>query len=101
MMMKVKATGYRVLIKPDPIKEKSDGGIIVVQDTKMERAAQQYGVIVDVGPDCWSDYDEPWANVGDRICFVKHACKFIEDPEDPTSNLAIINDSDILVVLGE
>ena len=48
--MSLKIPGYRVLIKPDPTEEVSDGGIhIVYADKKLEDAKREYGEVLSIG----------------------------------------------------
>lgn len=99
--MKIK--GYRILVKPDDIHTQTKSGIIVVLDERMEMTSQQFGVVVDVGPTCWTDSQgnalERWCEAGDRVLFSKHAGRFFTDPDDPEKKeLLIINDTDIIGV---
>ncbi len=87
--------GDRVLVKPDVIEEKTQGGIILPsQELGKHQAAQQAGILVDVGVDAWLDrvttvkrlidgqlktvelrttgYSEPFAKIGDRVCFAQY-----------------------------
>jgi len=66
-----KAAGDRVLVKPVDIEEKTEGGIYLAkQGQAKEQNAQIYGVLVDVGPLAWMDYDDThWANVGDEVIY--------------------------------
>ena len=76
--------GYRVLVKADAVDTESAGGIIYVQDEKLERAAQTNGTLVRVGIEAWEDAKEPWAVVGDRVTYIRHAGKPIVDPMGST-----------------
>lgn len=109
----IKMRGHRVLIKADPIEKKSKGGIVIVQDEKLERTGVQRGIVVDVGPDCWKAYrqidpdtrDEvngiPWAAVGDYVLFSRHAGRFVEDPMDGNALYLVMNDEDILGIIRD
>jgi len=92
--------GYRVLVKADAVDTESAGGIIYVQDEKLERAAQTNGTLVRVGIEAWEDAKEPWAVVGDRVTYIRHASKPIVDP-DTNEEFVIINDQDILSIIVE
>lgn len=94
-MMKVR--GYRVLVKADEIETVSRGGIVIVQDEKLEKAAQQTGIVVGVGHTCWYDED-PWCKVGDRILFAKYAGRLIVDP-DTGEDYMVMNDKDVIIVI--
>lgn len=94
--MRIEPCGHRVVVKPDPIEEKTQSGIIVSVGEKKEReqAAQTTGVIVAVGPTAWKAFDdgEPWAAVGDRVTYAKYGgWPFDHDGE----NFRLLNDEDI------
>ena len=91
--------GYRVLVRADAIETESDGGIILIQDEKLERAAQTNGTLVRIGGSAW-DGEKPWAEVGDRVTYIRHSGKPIIDPET-NEEFVIINDQDILSIIVE
>lgn len=91
-------TGYRVLIKPDPLEEKSEGGILIVhQDERLARAGTQTGTLVAVGKTAWADSPEPWCSVGDHVIYAKYAGKIVTDP-DTAEEYMIVNDEDVLAI---
>lgn len=103
-----RVTGYRVLIRPDPVERVSKGGIVIVaasaSQEKREQYAQMTGTIVDVGPTAWHQFTartkeewEPWAKVGDHVTYVRNAGRFVSDPENPGKELIILNDEDVLL----
>jgi len=94
----LKPCGYRLLVKPEVIEDTTEWDFKIIIDEKLERAAQVYGEVVSVGSECWKG-DTPWAEVGDRVCYVKHSGKFITDPETD-EEFVILNDEDILIVLS-
>ena len=88
-MNNITPTGHHVLIKPDAVEEKSEGGILLQtafdQNTlTREKAATTTGVIVAVGKTAWLDFagEEPWAKVGDHVYFTRHVSKEIKDGDD-------------------
>ena len=49
-------TGWRILVMPFQVKEKSEGGIIIAQETlDRARAAVQVGYVLKMGPLCYKD----------------------------------------------
>lgn len=103
MKIMIQPAGHRVLIKPDPIEERTKSGIVVLATEEariMEQAAQITGVIVEVGFTAWKAYDDgvPWARVGDRVFYAKFAGKEVTDP-DTKEKFIIVNDEDITGVL--
>jgi len=68
--------GDRILLKPDTIEEVTQGGIILIDESVQQGAmAQVVGVLVAHGADCWSDYEEPFAKIGERVMFAKYGGK--------------------------
>jgi len=104
-MNKLEVCGFRVLVKPETIKEELDWGegrkfVLAGEEWKREKAATQIGTIVSVGPSAWKGFDDgaPWAHVGDRIYFARYAGKFVEmDGEE----YVILNDEDIQCIIHE
>lgn len=97
----IKPCGFRVVVRPDALVEKTASGIVVAYENKdREQAAVQCGELVFIGPTAWKDYgDAPWARAGDRVTFSRYAGRFIEDPDDPDTRYVLLNDEDILAVL--
>jgi len=92
-----------VLLKADPVEAVSAGGIVMIASTeaeKLERAAQTNGTLVACGKDAWEDYTNPWAEVGDRVSYIKHAGKWIDDPATG-EEFVLLNDIDILAIIVE
>ncbi len=118
----VRPRGDRVLVKPDVIDE-TVGGIIIPDEYKEKhQAAQMAGVLVDVGPDAWfhstttvemkmdngewketerkrSGYSEPFAQVGDRVCFAQWNGRNF-DGEDG-EQYRLLNDEDITATVSD
>ena len=103
-MTKLQPLGFRVLIKPKDVEEMTAGGIIVVDETReAERRTTQVGHIVAVGNTAWAAYDDgkPWAEVGDKVVYVKYGGKLIKDP-DTGVEYVLLNDEDVLLrITGE
>lgn len=89
--------GRRVLVSPDPIEETSQGGIILAQDKKMERAAVMRGTVLEVGHLCWKDFTDetPWCEVGDWVMYSPYAGQVIVDPVTKEKVL-VMNDEDVI-----
>ena len=109
-------TGYRVLVKPDPIVTKTAGGIEIPVNEKLEKTGVQRGVVIDVGPFAWKAFRElndagnersgvKWAQPGDYIFFARNAGRFIFDPfepeEDNQNEYLVMNDEDIIAVIAQ
>jgi len=92
--------GDRILIKPEELEEVSSGGIILANESHEKYSnAQVYGHLVAVGADCWSDYAEPFAQIGERVMFAKHGgCPVVgRDGE----KYRVLNDTDVTATLDD
>ena len=73
-----KPTGWRILVLPFKMKDKTKGGILITDDV-VERAqvASTCGLVLEVGPDAYKDkerYPEgPWCKKGTWIVFARYA----------------------------
>jgi chaperonin GroES len=88
--------GFRVLVLPDAVDEKTAGGIIIARDTKgREDMAQVKGTVVEVGPCCWDNQSTSnWAKAGDRIVFGKYSGLAYKGKDG--KDYRIINDTDVV-----
>lgn len=89
---------YRVLVKPDRVKEKTAGGIILPeQEVERNQMAECRGDLVDVGGNAfedWSDAPKP----GDRVLIAKYAG--IVTKGNDGEEYRVCNDKDITAVLS-
>lgn len=98
----IKATEYKVLIKPEEIKEQTAGGIFIPQEARdKEQAGATKGEIIDISPlafkyDDWPS-DERVPKVGDNVAFARYAGVSIDDSDGETYRL--VNDKDIIAIL--
>lgn len=103
----IKMRGYRLLVKPKKIETVSSGGIVVVlegtNEERLEEAGQQFGIVVSIGPTCWAteELGDPWCEEGDMILFSRHAGRFVYDPDNEDDKYMVINDTDVIAVIGE
>lgn len=115
--------GNRVLIYPDPIREKVTDRLIELPDNVQEKyaSAQASGTVVEVGPDAWCHilekiyriidnqmrlveirkrgYAQPFAVVGERISFAKYAGQKFTGKDG--KRYLVINDEDVTTGLDE
>lgn len=107
--MKIKAVGHRVIVRPDPVEEKTKSGIVLSVDTKRERAAAQKGTVLHVGPLAWKNEvifgkdSQPWCGPGDRVFFARYAGKSLNlnDELDEPDFVMVLNDEDIQALILE
>jgi chaperonin GroES len=93
-------TGGHLLVLPDKVKEKTEGGIYLAQTTvEKEQQAATIGTLVAIGPSAWTDLDDgsPWAMVGDKISYAKYAGVNMTGQDD--ESYVLINDNDVLARL--
>ena len=90
---------HRILVKPDPIEEVSQGGIVLAVDPKKERLAVEKGTVVTLGDTAFSgDFKtESPPKVGDRVYYAKYAGKLIKDTDDV--EYVMLNDEDVIAVI--
>lgn len=99
--MNIKPCGHRVVIKPNTVEEKTEGGLYKPDTVKRnENMNETVGTLVAVGEGCWKEFadGEPWAKVGDIVVFCKNGG--VEAKGDDEEVYKIMNDEDIVAVIG-
>ena len=76
-------TGWRMLVLPFRMNEKTKGGVLLGTETiDRQQVASQCGNVIAMGPDCYNDTkrfnDGPWCKVGDWVVFARYAGSRIE-----------------------
>ena len=96
-------TGWRLLVMPFQVKEKSEGGVIIAQETlDRARAAVQVGYVLKMGPLCYKDDDKyptgPWCKPKDLVIFARYAGSRmgIDGGE-----IRMLNDDEVLGTIGD
>ncbi len=94
-------TGWRILVLPFKINEKTKGGIIMGQDTiEKQQVASQCGNVLAMGPDCYHDKDRfkdgPWCKVGDWVMFARYAGSRIKIEG---GEVRLLNDDEVLATI--
>ena len=95
-----KPTGWRILVLPFKMKEKTKGGIIM-SDVTIERqqVASQCGLVVALGDQCYDKerYPEgPWCKKGDWVVFARYAGSRIQIDG---GEVRLLNDDEILATI--
>lgn len=91
---------YNVLVRPDPIEEKTKGGIILSDVSKeADKHAQTKGEIVALSPFAftyaeWGDMEKP--KVGDRVCYGRYVGSVVRYNDE---DLVILKDTAISGIL--
>jgi co-chaperonin GroES (HSP10) len=75
--------GFHVLVRPVSIKEKTKGGILLPNSTKDDMSyLTTIGKVIKIGDLAYNDKDKfpkgPWCQLGDYICYAKHAGQKIQ-----------------------
>ena len=96
-----KPTGWRILVLPFKVKEKTKGGVIMAS-TSLERQqlAAQCANVLAVGPDAYGDKEKfpegPWCKVGDWVVFARYAGSRIKIEG---GEARLLNDDEILATI--
>ena len=94
-------TGWRILILPFKMKEKTKGGIFMGQDTlDKQQVASQCGNVLAMGPQCYKDKerypDGPWCKKGDWVIFARYAGSRIQIEG---GEIRLLNEDEILATV--
>lgn len=91
--------GFRVLIKPMEVENKTAGGIVLATETiKKDETQQIRGQVIAVGPDCFSDKRSVYCESGDYVLFARYAGLTYTGADGELYR--IINDEDVVAVLN-
>ena len=92
-----KPTGWRILVLPFKMKEKTKGGLIMAETTlERQQVASQCGLVVEMGQQCYDKdrYPEgPWCKKGDWVVFARYAGSRIQIDG---GEVRLLNDDEIL-----
>ena len=71
-------TGWRILVLPFKMNEKTKGGVIMNESTlERQQVASQCGNVLAMGSECYKDTERyptgPWCKVGDWVVFARYA----------------------------
>ena len=94
-------TGWRMLVLPFKMKEKTKGGIVLAETTlERQQVASQVGLVMAMGPQCYKDkerYPEgPWCKKGDWIMFARYAGSRIKIDG---GEIRLLNDDEVLATI--
>ena len=98
-----KPTGWRMLVLPFRMKEKTDAGLLIGSETiDRQQVASQCGNILAMGDACYADKDRypsgPWCAVGDWVVFARYAGSRIEIEG---GEVRLLNDDEILATVQD
>jgi len=94
-------TGWRLLVLPFKMKEKTKGGVILAEDTlERQQVASQVGLVMAMGPDCYKDKerypDGPWCKEKDWVMFARYAGSRIKIEG---GEMRLLNDDEVLATI--
>lgn len=100
---------HRLLILPDPVEEKTKGGIILPdQETSKQKYAQTKATVVALGDMCWAEarydaarfeVDATFPDVGDRVLVGRYTGDTHKGADG--KDYTVLNDTDIIAFLGK
>jgi chaperonin GroES len=95
-----KPTGWRILVLPFKMKEKTKGGIIMSETTiERQQVASQCGLVLAMGEQCYDKerYPEgPWCKKGQWVVFARYAGSRIQIDG---GEVRLLNDDEILATI--
>ena len=96
-----KPTGWRLLVLPFKMKEKTKGGLVLADTTlEKQQVASQVGLVMAMGPDCYKDKerypDGPWCKVKDWVMFARYAGSRIKIDG---GEMRLLNDDEVLATI--
>ena len=91
-------TGWRILVMPFKVKEKTEGGIIIAQETlDRARVSTQVGYVLKMGDLCYEDKEKyptgPWCAEKQWVIFARYAGSRMEIDG---GEIRMLNDDEIL-----
>ena len=94
-------TGWRMLVLPFKMKDKTKGGVILAEDTlERQQVASQVGLVMAMGPQCYKDkerYPEgPLCKEKDWIMFARYAGSRIKIEG---GEMRLLNDDEVLATI--
>ena len=94
-------TGWRMLVLPFKMKEKTKGGLVLAETTlEKQQVASQVGLVMAMGSQCYKDkerYPEgPWCKEKDWIMFARYAGSRIKIDG---GEMRLLNDDEVLATI--
>jgi chaperonin GroES len=93
-------TGWRILLLPFKMKEKTKGGLILGQETlEKQQVASQCGLVLSMGPHCYDKEkfpEGPWCKKGDWVVFARYAGSRIQIDG---GEVRLLNDDEVLATI--
>ena len=96
-------TGWRILVLPFKMKEKTEGGVLLGQETlERQQVASQCGNVLAMGSECYRDKQRyptgPWCKVDDWVVFARYAGSRIEIEG---GEVRLLNEDEVLATIQD
>ena len=95
-----KPTGWRILVLPFKMKERTKGGLYLGQETlERQQVASQCGLVISMGDQCYDKerYPEgPWCKKGQWVVFARYAGSRLQIDG---GEVRLLNDDEILATI--
>ena len=89
--------GYRILLRPRGVVEKTKGGIILTDSNKYSQTyLNSVGQFIAMGAECYTDRKKPWCKVGDWVIFGRYAGARVSVQN---VKMVLLNDDEIIATL--
>ena len=89
--------GYRILLRPRGVVEKTKGGIILTDSNKDSQTyLNSVGQVIAMGAECYTDRKKPWCKVGDWVIFGRYAGARVSVQN---VKMVLLNDDEIIATL--
>ena len=94
-------TGWRIMVLPYKMKEKTKGGIVLAETTlEKQQVGSQVGLVMAMGSQCYKDkerYPEgPWCKEKDWVMFARYAGSRIKIDG---GEIRLLNDDEVLATI--
>ena len=95
-------TGWRLLVLPFKMKEKTKGGLLLGQETlERQQVASTCGLVLAQGPHCYDKEkfpEGPWCKTGDWVIFARYAGSRIQIDG---GEVRLLNDDEVLATIDK
>ena len=93
-------TGWRMIVLPFKMPEKTKGGLYLGQDTlERQQVASTCGLVLEMGPHCYDKEkfpEGPWCKKGDWVIFARYAGSRIKIDG---GEIRLLNDDEVLATV--
>ena len=96
-------TGWRIIVLPFKMNDKTKGGVLMTESTlERQQIGSQCGLVLAMGPQCYKDTERyptgPWCKVNDWVVFARYAGSRIQIEG---GEIRLLNDDEILATVKD